>query len=556
MSTAEWVAVSGAGVALAFGVYRHLRARRGAPVAARAPSAAGPAASLDLLLESTARRRRLLTPSTPLSDLRSSVDRTHEKSQKEKDVQSLVDHLSDIKDACGGAEAVFWRWDEERDALRPLAWSPFETQRPQYFDVEAWGPLARWVAQERLVVLDDDDTRSQPRFAAAPVIDDALLVGVLTVANEGGLLLSRPKAKEWLPRYAAQIARLVAMSEGSLEIARQMRQSRALLNAVHRIQTQKTPEHLAESICETALQVSSARSAALVRWRGEARRGWMIQGTEDLKPFPREIDRDTLAHNACDAGMVQFLEDTSPVDRRVSLMFNGDRGWRGGAVGIIPLKRGPDVLGAIVVATPEPGQLTQIEVDNLGILAAVSLGPLEMAWEIVAVNKRASTDGLTGLANRRAFDEHLRRLLNETDRFGQPLAIILADIDHFKRINDTWGHEAGDEVLRQVAVRLAEVVRTVDVIARYGGEEIAILLPQTSVSGAADLADRLRHAVEARPVKFKGEEIPVTASFGVASYPDAVPARDGLFRAADRALYDAKKAGRNCVRAVDISARK
>ena len=111
-------------------------------------------------------------------------------------------------------------------------------------------------------------------------------------------------------------------------------------------------------------------------------------------------------------------------------------------------------------------------------------------------------------------------------------------------------------MLRQVAVRLAEVVRTVDVIARYGGEEIAILLPQTSVSGAADLADRLRHAVEARAVKFKGEEIPVTASFGVASYPDAVPARDGLFRAADRALYDAKKAGRNCVRAVDISARK
>jgi two-component system cell cycle response regulator len=155
--------------------------------------------------------------------------------------------------------------------------------------------------------------------------------------------------------------------------------------------------------------------------------------------------------------------------------------------------------------------------------------------------------------NRRAFDEHLKRLLNETDRFGQPLALILADIDHFKNINDTWGHEAGDEVLRRVAKKLTEGVRNVDVIARYGGEEIAILLPQTSVVGAADLADRLRHAVGAKPVKFKGEEIAVTVSFGVASYPDAVPTRDGLFRAADRALYEAKHAGRNCVRSVPVS---
>ncbi|MDE3052912.1 MAG: GGDEF domain-containing protein, partial [Gemmatimonadota bacterium] len=193
------------------------------------------------------------------------------------------------------------------------------------------------------------------------------------------------------------------------------------------------------------------------------------------------------------------------------------------------------------------------EVRNLSVMGAVAASSLEIVWEIDEVTKRASTDALTGLVNRRAFDEHLKRLLNETDRFGQPLALILADIDHFKRINDTWGHEAGDEVLRRVAKKLTEGVRNVDVCARYGGEEIAILLPQTSVVGAADLADRLRHAVGAKPIKFKGEEIPVTLSFGVASYPDAVALREGLFRAADRSLYEAKEAGRNCVRAVGIS---
>lgn len=557
MTTAEWVAVSGGAVALALSVYQYLRARRPPRRQPSRPSIApGTTSNVETLLASTARRRRLLTPSHPLTDLRSSVNATHDAREVERDAAHLVDQLVDIRDGCGASEAVFWRWDEAKDALMPTAWSTPGTDRPQHFNLAEWGPLARWAAEGKLVVLDAGEAVAPPHFAAAPVFDDALLIGVLTVANEGGLLLSRSKVKEWLPRYAAQVVRLVALSEGRREFARHMRQSRALLAAVQRIQTPKTPDLLAASICETALQVSSASSAALIRWRTEPSRGWVIYSTGEFRGAPYEMDPDTLAFNACEAGMVSFMDDTSATDRRVGLMSNGDGGWRGGAVGIVPLKRGQAVLGAIVVASLEPGHITQDEVDNLGALAAVSIGPLEMAWEIDAVNKRASTDGLTGLVNRRAFDEHLKRLLNETDRFGQPLALILADIDHFKRINDTWGHEAGDEVLRGVAAKLSEGVRTVDVIARYGGEEIAILLPQTSVAGAADLADRLRGAVESRPVKFKGEEIPVTASFGVASYPDAVRASDGLFRAADRALYEAKSAGRNCVRAVAISASK
>ena len=552
MTTAAWVAVSGGAVALAFSVYLHLRARRPVRKSPSVDITPAAASNIDRLLSATARRRRMLTPSTPLSALRS-ADAWSEAREKERDAAHVIEQLTDIRDACGGAEAVFWRWDEARDLLSPAAWSTPGADRPQHFDLAEWGLLARWAAEGNIVVLDAGDGASPPRFAAAPVIDDTLLIGVLTVANEGGLLLSRQRAKEWLPRYAAQVVRLVAVSEDRREFARHMRQNRALLNAVQRIQTQKTLDLLAASICETALQVTSADSAALIRWRAEAKRGWLIYSMGDFRQSRGEIDEDTLVFDACEAGMVQILEDTSPMDRSVSLILNGDTGWRGGAVGIIPLERGQDVFGAIVVASTEPGHITQDEVDNLRGLAAVSLGPLEMAWEIDAVNKRASTDGLTGLANRRAFDEHLKRLLNETDRFGQPLALVLGDIDHFKRINDTWGHEAGDEVLRQVAVRLAECVRTVDVLARYGGEEIAVLLPQTTVAGATDLAGRLRHAVGSRPVKFKGEEIPVTASFGVASYPDAVPAGDGLFRAADRALYEAKQAGRDCVRSTGVS---
>jgi diguanylate cyclase (GGDEF)-like protein len=557
MTTAEWVAVGCGLGALALSAYQHLRARRlRAKPRAPEPPAVSPTAAATvetLLVSTTSRRRRKRTPSTPLTDLRSAVAARHEAQEFVRDAVHLTAQLEDIRDACGAAEVVLWRFDEAKGSLTPAAWSTQGAERPQHFDQEAWSDLTRWAAEGGLVVLDADEGATPPTFAAAPVLDETLLVGVLTVANHDRLIISRQKVKQWLPRYAAQVVRLLALSEGRREYARQMRQSRALLAAVHKIQTHKAPDALAAAVCETALEVSSATSAALVRWRPDKQKGSVACTTEGFRPPPYPIDPETLVSNACRDGMVLFIDDASRVDAKVSLMSDGDAGWRSGSVGIVPLMRADRVMGGIVVASTELGHMTQDEVDNLGLLAAVSAGPLEMAWEIDEVSKRASTDALTGLVNRRAFDEHLKRLLNETDRFGQPLALILGDIDHFKRINDTWGHEAGDEVLRQVAAKLSDGKRNVDVIARYGGEEIAILLPQTSVGGAADMADRLRHGVASRPVKFKGEEIPVTVSFGVASYPDAVPTRDGLFRAADRALYEAKHAGRNCVKSVVIS---
>jgi diguanylate cyclase (GGDEF)-like protein len=555
MTTAEWIAVIGGGLAIAVGAGLYARARRLAGRAAAEPAVPDPAADrVRSLLQSKAIRRRRTSPSAPVTDLRSAVEATHEFKEFVVDAAHLTEQLGDIRDGCGAEEAVLWRWDEARDKLTPAAWSAVGAERPQHFKLDEWGPLARWAAEGRIVVLDGGDGPEPPKFAAAPVVDDTLLLGVLTVTHAGGLAISRQKAKLWLPRYAGQMLRLLSLSEARREYARQMRQSRALLAAVRQIQTNKTQESLSASICDTALEVSSASGAALVRWRADMQKGAVRHTTAGFRmhaPFP--LDPDTLVSNACRDSMVLFVDDASRLDPRVALFCDGDGGWRTGSIGIVPLTREDRVIGAIVVVAVEPGRITEDEVHNLGVLGAVSATSLEMVWEIDEVSKRASTDALTGLVNRRAFDEHLKRLLNETDRFGQPLALILADLDHFKVVNDTWGHEAGDEVLRRVAKKLTEGVRTVDVIARYGGEEIAILLPQTSVAGAADLADRLRHSVGSKPVKFKGEEIAVTVSLGVASYPDSVPTREGLFRAADRALYEAKKAGRNCVRSIAVS---
>jgi diguanylate cyclase (GGDEF)-like protein len=151
------------------------------------------------------------------------------------------------------------------------------------------------------------------------------------------------------------------------------------------------------------------------------------------------------------------------------------------------------------------------------------------------------------------FGEQMTRLLAEADRYGHSVSLVLIDIDHFKKVNDTWGHEAGDSVLRQVARTIQDGLRTVDICVRYGGEEIALLLAQTDSAHAVEVAERLRARVAAQPVRHGPAEIPVTASFGVATYPETVKVRDQLFPSADKALYIAKHAGRNCVRAKPVT---
>jgi two-component system cell cycle response regulator len=167
------------------------------------------------------------------------------------------------------------------------------------------------------------------------------------------------------------------------------------------------------------------------------------------------------------------------------------------------------------------------------------------------VERQANTDGLTELPNRRHFEEALESEISRAERFGGSLALILADLDDFKQVNDHYGHQAGDEVLQTFADILRTTVREIDLPARYGGEEFAVLLPQTDLEGAHELAERLRRALAARPMAtHPGGLVAVTASFGVAAFPDA-PTPAALFASADEALYRAKHDGKNCVVSAD-----
>ena len=215
----------------------------------------------------------------------------------------------------------------------------------------------------------------------------------------------------------------------------------------------------------------------------------------------------------------------------------------------LPGSPGTEYLGVLSIARRKR-RFTHEEEELLQYLAGQAVVSIENATLHEAVERQAVTDELTGLANLRAFMNRLEQEIERSRRFSTPLALVMLDLDHFKHINDEYGHQQGDEVLALVADVLRDFSRDIDAPARYGGEELAVVLPQTDSEGAEQLAERIREAVERLEVpRVDGGagSLHLQASFGVASLPENAVDRAGLIAAADAALYRAKRAGRNRV---------
>jgi diguanylate cyclase (GGDEF)-like protein len=210
----------------------------------------------------------------------------------------------------------------------------------------------------------------------------------------------------------------------------------------------------------------------------------------------------------------------------------------------VPLAAGEVTFGSLLLfgeGFEDEDRMTAVSLASHAVVA------LDNARLHRIVERQALVDGLTGLANRRQCEETLASELARLERFGGPLAVVVADLDWFKDVNDRYGHPSGDAVLREFAALLQESVRDIDLAGRWGGEEFLLILPGTDLAGGARVADRVRMALAGRIVlSADGTPIPVTASFGVAATPPATTAAE-LFSAADAALYEAKRNGKNRV---------
>jgi diguanylate cyclase (GGDEF)-like protein len=204
---------------------------------------------------------------------------------------------------------------------------------------------------------------------------------------------------------------------------------------------------------------------------------------------------------------------------------------------------GGEVIGSVIVQTPEP--LDAEQQDDLAASVAAGGPVIANLRNLAIAETRASTDALTGLANHRAVQDTLNRMVAQAGRTKAQLACILFDLDHFKQVNDVYGHAKGDEVLASVGAAVAATARESDFVGRYGGEEFVALLPDTDTTGARVLAEKLRIALA--DLTIPDLDHGISASFGIAVVPGNAATGEHLLRAADRALYAAKNAGRNRV---------
>lgn len=214
---------------------------------------------------------------------------------------------------------------------------------------------------------------------------------------------------------------------------------------------------------------------------------------------------------------------------------------------VLPLVRGDQVLGAITLASGRERQYPPQTREMLRVISHQVAVSVDNARMYESMEQLATTDGLTGLTNHRSFQQRLAQLHDLCERAGRPYSLILTDIDHFKSINDTYGHPVGDQVLRRVAGILKGRSRRVDIVARYGGEEFVLVLPDTDARGAETFANDLREEIAAQVMSSEHGSFSVTISMGVAEFPHDDRGRAGLVEKADQALYFCKEHGRNCV---------
>jgi diguanylate cyclase (GGDEF)-like protein len=276
----------------------------------------------------------------------------------------------------------------------------------------------------------------------------------------------------------------------------------------------------------------------------------VVAGSERLRPMEtagRPTDGtggelsggDGLAVAACRAGSAVLW----PRDGvRPSLQ---EPGAGLGAIAI-PLRSGGHPFG-VLAYYGRPSPFDDEDVDSLEILVRQAETAIENSFLYEEAVRLSLTDGMTGLWNRRNFDLRMESELSRAVRFSEPFAVVFVELDQMKAVNDRHGHQAGDTVLIELARRLTEAVREVDVVARWGGDEFTLLLPKTGLAGALLLAEKIRATAGNAPFRIDTGSLDITISVGVAAYPEHGSSGKDLVAAADAAMYRAKAGGRNRV---------
>jgi diguanylate cyclase (GGDEF)-like protein len=424
-------------------------------------------------------------------------------------------------------------WDPGKDAIR-LGWHEGITGASVLKKQPVYAPD---VTEDPRYICAAQSTRSE---LAIPLMVRDEVVGVLDCQSDR-LNHFDHETIELLTLFSTQAS--IALQNAHLYSLERKRARQ--LEAINTIAQQSTAvmelEDLLIRVCsviQKAFQVSHV--SLLLREEGDlvmrAHQGTLTPCTPAGGRFP--VTQDPWARVLSTTGTI-IEKDLTDTPETLRLFLESESRMH------IPLISFGQTLGVLTLHSSQRNAFRESELQSLESVADICANSIQNAHYIERVKQLAYLDGLTGIFNRRFFELRIMEEIERARRYGTGMAVIMADIDQFKRLNDEFGHLLGDEVLRQVSSLFHQQLRKIDVVCRYGGEEFAILLTQITTHQAMAIAEKLRRLVEG--FQFPGVPRTITISAGVAAFPAHGKTRDEMVRAADSGLYAAKQAGRNRV---------
>ena len=388
-------------------------------------------------------------------------------------------------------------------------------------------------------------------FIAVPVLERGNVRAVLCADRMTERPFS-PQEEELLRGSTSHVLRAFENERVfmALEIAK--REQEILYRVSQALSTALTQDVVMEVGLSAAAEIAPHHFAAITEYQPEGRHHFVKRAVgERALDFQGLCFRDNTSLTAMVVKNRHYLPYRGEFDGNQQVLFTDKAKLRGmESLLVLPLVVREEPIGTLIVASkhrtafgPSARATLQALANQLGVALA-------NARAVRQLEEMATTDGLTGCLNKRAFRAHMQQKLMAAQRFGRKLSLIVTDLDHFKAVNDTYGHATGDRVLQELAEVLKRAKRETDLVARFGGEEFCVLCEETDARGARLLAERVREELESTELATPLGPLKVTASLGVATFPDHARSAEELFAQGDKALYEAKHRGRNQVRSV------
>ncbi len=386
---------------------------------------------------------------------------------------------------------------------------------------------------------------------AVPIVEAGGLMRGVLVADRLEYTPFTESDERLLATIAEEVLRAIEVERVMGYIRKARDEKDRFFRAIEELNRAGSPDQVFLAVLESARQiapldfcavtlvneVAGQRTHRIARMSGVTAQGRALEGTTFN-------DNNGLVANVVRYGAPLPGREVSQMDRQV--IFDADTQVRGlASLKIFPLVAGDRILGTLVAGSRKRGAFDDESLRMLEVIAIQAAQAVLRAQLYEQMEKMATTDGLTGLLNHRTFQGRFDEALAAARRYGRKCSIMLTDIDHFKSVNDTYGHPMGDQVLKGVARIIREKARDTDLVARYGGEEFALIMPECDSKAALAIAERIREAVMAEVFQTDQGPLKVTLSLGIATFPDASQDKQALVDLSDQCLYFAKRHGRN-----------